>query len=87
MNIEQKTETLTKAYIHSYNLALKEVGNPNLAVQIAMAITMVINMNEPQQQTINPLNMLFAQMAAKVQEQNKEEREVDDNDRAENETD
>lgn len=81
MNIEQKTETLTKAYIHSYNLALKEVGNPNLAVQIAMAITMVINMNEPQRQPINPLNILFAQMAAKVQEQNKEEREEDDDDR------
>lgn len=38
VDIEQKAEMLTTAYIHSYNLALKEVKNPNLAAQIATAV-------------------------------------------------
>ncbi len=68
MDIKQRTEMLTAAYIHSYNLALKEVKNPNFATQIAAAVAMVINMNAPQQQTINPLGLLFAQMVGKAQE-------------------
>jgi len=69
-------------------LALKEVRNPNLAAQIATAVIMVIDLNIPRQQTINPLEFLFAQMAAKAQEQaGKEEREADDHDRTENEAD
>lgn len=40
---------LTTAYIHSYNLALQEVKNPNLAAQIATAVIMVINTNIPEQ--------------------------------------
>lgn len=47
MDIEQRAKTLTTAYIHSYNLALQEVRNPNLAAQIATAVTMVINANIP----------------------------------------
>ena len=43
MDIEQRAKTLTTTYIHSYNLALQEVRNPNLAAQIATAVTMVIN--------------------------------------------
>lgn len=88
MDIKQKTEMLTTAYIHSYNFAMKEVRNPNLAMQIATAVIMVIDMNIPKQQTVNPLELLFAQMSAAAQEQTKkEEREVDDHDRAENEAD
>lgn len=88
MDIEQKAEMLTTAYIHSYNLALKEVKNPNLAEQIAMAVIMVIDLNTPKQQAINPLELLFAQMAVAAQERTrKEESEVDDHDRAENATD
>ena len=86
MNIEQRTEMLTTAYIHSYNLALKEVRNPNLAAQIATAVIMVIDLNIPRQQTINPLEFLFAQMAAKAQA-GKEGKEADDYDRTENEAD
>lgn len=44
MDIEQRTAALTTAYIHSYNLALKEVKNPNLAAQIATAVIMVPKM-------------------------------------------
>ena len=84
MDIKQKTETLTTAYIHSYNLALKEVRNPNLAAQIATAVIMVIDLNTPKQPTINPLELLFTQMADAVQEQaQKEESEEADHDRAE----
>lgn len=88
MDIKQKTEALTTAYIHSYNLALKEVRNPNLAAQIATAVIMVLEMNAPKQQTVNPLEFLFAQMAATAQRQTeKEESEADDHDRTENEAD
>lgn len=88
MDIEQKAEMLTTAYIHSYNLALKEVKNPNLAAQIATAVIMVIDLNTPKQQAINPLELLFAQMAAAAQERTgKEESEVDDHDRTENAAD
>lgn len=88
MDIKQKTETLTAAYIHSYNFALKEVKNPNLAAQIATAVIMVLEMNAPKQQIVNPLELLFAQMAATAQRQTeKEESEVDDHDRTENAAD
>ena len=63
VDIEQKAEMLTTAYIHSYNLALKEVKSPNLAAQIATAVIMVINTNIPEQPAINPLAAFFAQLA------------------------
>ena len=72
MDIEQRAKTLTTTYIHSYNLALQEVRNPNLAAQIATAVTMVINTNIPEQPAINPLAAFFAQLAeqqGKEQEQ------------------
>lgn len=84
MDIKQKTELLTTAYIHSYNLALKEIKNPNLAAQIATAVIMVIDLNTPKQQSVNPLELLFAQMAIAAQEQSKkEESEENDHDRSE----
>ena len=73
MDIEQKAEMLTTAYIHSYNLALKEVKNPNLAAQIATAVIMVIDTNIPKQPAINPLAALFAQLAAQQPEPGKKE--------------
>ena len=85
MDIEQKAEMLTTAYIHSYNLALKEVKNPNLAAQIATAVIMVINTNIPEQPAVNPLAAFFAQLAAQKPEPG--EKEVDDHDRAENAAD
>ncbi len=88
VDIKQRTEMLTMTYIHSYNLALKEVRNPNLAAQIATAVTMVIDLNMPRQQTINPLELLFAQIASKAQEQaGNKEKEADNHDRPENEAD
>jgi hypothetical protein len=85
MDIEQRAKTLTTAYIHSYNLALQEVRNPNLAAQIATAVIMVINTNIPEQPAINPLAAFFAQLAAQQPEPGK--KEGSDSDRAENEAD
>ncbi len=81
MDIEQRTAALTTAYIHSYNLALKEVKNPNLAAQIATAVIMVIDLNAPKQ-SVNPLELLFAQMATAAQQQ-REESEENNHDRTE----
>lgn len=81
MDIEQRTAALTMAYIHSYNLALKEVKNPNLAAQIATAVIMVIDLNAPKQ-SVNPLELLFAQMATAAQQQ-REESEENNHDRTE----
>ena len=85
MDIEQKAEMLTTAYIHSYNLALKEVKNPNLAAQMATAVIMVINTNIPEQPAVNPLAAFFAQLAAQQPEPG--EKEGGNHDRAENEAD
>jgi len=85
VDIEQKAEMLTTAYIHSYNLALKEVKNPNLAAQIATAVIMVINTNIPEQPAVNPLAAFFAQLAAQQPEPG--EKEGGNHDRAENEAD
>ena len=82
MDFSQRTQALTTAYIHSYNLALKEVKNPNLAAQIATAVIMVIDLNTPKQQAINPLELLFAQMATAAQQQ-REESEENNHDRTE----
>ena len=81
MDIEQRTAALTTAYIHSYNLALKEVKKPNLAAQIATAVIMVIDLNAPKQ-SVNPLELLFAQMATAAQQQ-REESEENNHDRTE----
>lgn len=81
MDIEQRTAALTTAYIHSYNLALKEVKNPNLAAQIATAVIMVIDLNAPKQ-SVNPLELLFTQMATAAQQQ-REESEENNHDRTE----
>lgn len=85
MDIEQRAKTLTTAYIHSYNLALQEVRNPNLAAQIAAAVIMVINTNIPEQPAINPLAAFFAQLAEQQQEPGK--KEENDHDRTENAAD
>ncbi len=85
MDISQRTQVLTTAYIHSYNLALQEVKNPNLAAQIAAAVIMVINTNIPEQPAVSPLAAFFAQLAAQQPEPGR--KEESDHDRAENETD
>lgn len=78
MDIKQRTEMLTVAYIHAYRLAINEVKNPSLATQIATSVIMVINMGMKNQQIITPLELLFTQMASVAEE--KEESEATDHD-------
>lgn len=63
MTIEMQAETLTKAYISSYNVAMQKVRNPEFAAQIAGMVVVAINMNmSKQQQEVNPVAGLLAQM-------------------------
>lgn len=66
---EQRVEELTKAYIHSYNVALKETRNPNMAVQVATSVIMTMNAMPEKRQAVNPLEMLM--MAAAMQSEGK----------------
>lgn len=70
MSIEQQAEELTKACIVSYNMAMKEVRNPELAVQIAGTVVVAINGTLPKQNVeVDSFIELFAQMIAeKAQE-------------------
>jgi hypothetical protein len=67
MSIEQQAEKLTKAYIVSYNIAIKEVRNPELAVQIAEAVVVAINGTLPKQSVeVDSFVELFVQMIAEI---------------------
>jgi hypothetical protein len=72
---QQKIEELTMAYIHSYNVALRETRNPNMAVQVATSIVMTIGAMPKKQQAVNPLEILM--MATAMQKG--EKKEDDDN--------
>ena len=65
------------AYIQSYNTALQEVRNPNLAVQVATGVVITIAMmeqNQSQPQPIlNPLEMIFSQIAERAKKEGKSE--------------
>lgn len=62
MNEEQIVE-MTDAYITSYMRAMEKTKNPNLAVQAAMSVCMVLS-TRPQkqepQEADNPFNLLLA---------------------------
>lgn len=78
-------ENITMMYIHSYNIALKEVKNPNLATQIAMSVILAIHTTEQQKQMQAAVSFesLFAHIAAQAYEKGSKEKY----DREENETD
>lgn len=74
MTIEQRAEELTKAYIVSYNSAMKQIRNPEFAAQIAGMIVIAINATLPKQQETNPVMGLLAHiMAAAGQEETEQE--------------
>lgn len=76
-------ESLTQAYLISYNTALKEVRNPELALQTATSIIMGILMVEQSQQPkIDPLQMFTAILQWAAQ---KNREEASGHDREENE--
>lgn len=64
-----KIHDYTDAYLESYMRALDKTHNPDLAIQTAMGVTMVLRMidaqNEPKQPAqpqINPMAALFGSM-------------------------
>lgn len=69
-------EGLTQVYLCSYNTALKETKNPNLATQVATSIIMVALMVEQSQQPkINPLQLLAAALHQQARESEKDPEE------------
>lgn len=67
-------EDATLAYIYSYNIAMKEVHNPNFAVQIAFSVSMLF-INQLKQQRIDPMQVLMAAMEQMSQQENENSRE------------
>lgn len=78
-----KIENTTKAYIHSYNIAMKITKNPDFAVQIALNVIMAMLAVEPKEPVVNPFQMIIEQMAAQAQREGSEE----EYDRTKNEAD
>lgn len=76
MTIEQKAEELTKAYLASYNLAIKQVRNLEFAAQVAGMVVVAINTTLPKQQpevnTVMGLGLLAQMIAARQEETEKE---------------
>jgi hypothetical protein len=79
-----KIEEATLAYLHSYNVALRETRNPNLAVQAAMAVVFTV-MNkadskpqEPSMEQANPLAILFGAAMKSAAEKNQFDPEDDE---------
>lgn len=79
---KEKTENTTKAYIHSYNVAMEITRNPNLAAQVAANVIMVMLATEPKEPMFNPLQAVIEQMVQAHNEGKEEE-----HDRTENEAD
>lgn len=88
-----KIHDYTDAYLESYLRALDKTHNPDLAIQTAMGVTMVLKMidaqNEPKQPAqpqINPMAALFGammQQAAQNQQEEGSEIESDDDEQVE----
>lgn len=83
MSIKQQAEELTKAYIVSYNMAMKAVKNPEFAAQIAGVVVVAINGTLPKQNAeVNPFIGLVTQMmATKAQEETKGTEEINSHNR------
>lgn len=71
---KEQIEDATRAYLYSYDLALEEVKNPDLAVQVAMSVVMAVLMvNKPQQKQYNPFQLILESIAAKARQEAAEE--------------
>lgn len=75
-----KIHDYTDAYLESYLRALEKTHNPDLAIQTAMGVTMVLRtidaQNEPKQTAqpqINPMAALFGAMMMQQAAQNQQE--------------
>lgn len=76
---EEQAKKFTMAYISAYKTAIEEIRNPNFANQIAASVIMAMAMAEKRNQPeINPLEALFANIAKKVQQNEKSNNEEED---------
>lgn len=78
-----KTENTTRAYIHSYNIAMEITNNPNFAVQIAFNVITAMLAVEPKEPALNLFQTIIEQMEAQAQKEGSEE----EHDRTKNEED
>lgn len=78
-----KTENTTKAYIHSYNIAMEITKNPDFAVQIALNVIIAMLAAEPKEPMFNPFREVIELIVAQMQREGSEE----EHDRTKNEAD
>ncbi len=78
-----KTENTTKAYIHSYNIAMEITKNPDFAVQIALNVIIAMLAVEPKEPMFNPFREVIELIAAQAHKKGSEEK----HDGTENEAD
>lgn len=69
MITKELIEDVTQVYLHSYTVALNETRNPNLAVQCATGVTMVLANMVRQKPQNDPMGMLFAAMMSGMAQQ------------------
>lgn len=65
-----RVEYLTRAYLKAYEIAFKETRNPQLAVQAATGVLLVLKTDNVEP---NPLTMLFSAMMQQNQKKGSEE--------------
>lgn len=66
---KEMIEDATQIYLHSYTVALNETRNPNLAVQCATGVTMVLANMVKQKQQNDPMGVLFAAIMSGIAQQ------------------
>lgn len=59
-----KIHEYTDAYLESYLRALDKMHNPDLAVQVAVGVTMVLRMSDAQNEPKQPAQLQINPMAA-----------------------
>jgi len=69
MITKEMIEDVTQAYLHSYTIALNETRNPNLAIQCATGVTMVLANMVRQKPQSDSMSMLFAAMMSGMVQQ------------------
>ncbi|MCM1119356.1 MAG: hypothetical protein NC543_08355 [bacterium] len=71
MITKEMIEDATQVYLHSYTVALNETHNPNLAVQCATSVTMVLANIIRQKPQNDPMGMLFTAIMSGMAQQSK----------------
>lgn len=74
---DNRIDLATDIYLKSYTRALNECNNPNIAVQCAMGVVMIL-MNQSQQQQMNPLLSFFIQSQMNAQKKSTKKKPDDD---------